>query len=684
MPGFNPPRLKTLILMGEYVHPDLAARSLDTFSEQTYIYSIYGSTEASSALVCNIRESYRQDEDLVLGEPITADVQLLVLGSDLTPVVAGQIGRLYIAGTALFTEYLKNPTLTESVLVRAPGFPTRLYDTNDEVRLLSDNSLNFVGRVDDTVKIRGFRVELKEVERALMLNADVHQAAVLVRRNQSGAASLIAFVTPSTVDRSQVYKSLKSKLPAYMIPSTVVGLDVFHYTLSGKLDRIRMLQEHALDKTVDIQGRKLSETEVAVSEAWALTLEHRDFTLDCNFFEMGGTSLTVFALISRLRKSFSLERSQLSEQSIYSTPTLQEQSDLIDGLLGNTQVLDPIGGPLLVSLRKGKDGSKAPLFVIPSAGGTPGAYEQIVSSLATTREVIGVRDPYIWGQREATEGFRPWVELYLKAIRGRQPHGPYYLCAYSSAGAFGYEIAHMLVDGGEQVALLALIDPLALDRRGPWRYGWWALRATYSRPSIRWLVKVAGWLRIPAVAGLRAINRVDVDNNYAPSAGEFEDIARYARQNKNHLINFSTLMELNSGISFSLTEEDFLEKHPKQYLGVLLARVKAHMPDVDLETIERIIVQYELQVRTQHAYKLRKYDGIVVLIQPATQYAGLLEALLRAHVANLQVRRLSLGTPSPRTRAICDRFGYLQPHYRCMRDLQFVNGLAKELDSLLE
>src|SRR6185437_294829 len=168
MPSFKAPDLRVLVLMGEYVPPALAVRALEAFPPTTRTYSIYGSTEASSTLVCDLRASSRAVAELPLGAPISADVQALVLDDSLQPVPSGSEGMLYIGGSALFSGYHRDPTLTAAAQTERDG--RQIYRTQDRVRVLADGALEFAGRVDDTVKIRGFRIELREVERVLAAN----------------------------------------------------------------------------------------------------------------------------------------------------------------------------------------------------------------------------------------------------------------------------------------------------------------------------------------------------------------------------------------------------------------------------------------------------------------------------------------------------------------------------------
>jgi acyl-CoA synthetase (AMP-forming)/AMP-acid ligase II/acyl carrier protein len=380
MPGFVAPPITVLVLMGEYVHPGLAGRAVRAFPEQTQLFSIYGSTEASSTLVCDLRASFRPGEELPLGTPISPDVRAHVLGTDLAPVAPGDAGMLYVGGPALFKEYLKDPALTASVLVGAPEGAGNLYNSHDQVRLTPDGSLQFVGRVDDTVKIRGFRVDLQEVERTLLLHPGISQGAVLTSESGAGSAMLLAFYTPATVDQASVYQALRDRLPAYMVPSVLVGLSALPRTPSGKIDRRRLLEDYA-SRAVTAQSRDLSETEARVTRVWKDVLKHGDIRLDSSFFEVGGTSLTVFAALHRLREAFGLDRTRLSDQSLYQFPTVADLASYIDSVKRGDAPLTTARNAVLVNLKMGADRSLPPFFVIAPSGGTLGAYEKLARAL---------------------------------------------------------------------------------------------------------------------------------------------------------------------------------------------------------------------------------------------------------------------------------------------------------------
>lgn len=684
MPGFEAPPVRVLVLMGEYLHPTLAGRAIAAFPSGTAIFSIYGSTEASSTLVCDVRRSWRGETELPLGKPIAPEVQPFVLGPALEPVAAGESGLLHIAGPALFTGYFRNPGLTAEVLVRSPRDAAPLFNTHDQVRLLADGSLEFVGRIDHTVKVRGFRVDLGEVERALQLAPGVRQAIVMLGGTAAENPPLIAFCTPASVDQAALFAALRERLPAYMVPSVLVGLDAFPLTASGKADRRKLLEHFAHRAKAAVPAESLSATEARVLEIWRGVLGHGEIRRESHFFEIGGTSLSVFTAVHRLRQAFDLDRAGLSEHSIYQYPTLRQLADHIDQLKSGATAAAPAQATVAVTLKTG-DRSRPPLFVIASSGGTLGAYDRLAKVLKTDREIVGIRDPYVWGGREPTAGYQEWISIYVEAIRERQPAGPYFVCAFSSAGAIGYEIARHLIRAGEEVAQLILIDPIGIAGELRGDFGYRFFEAYFRGRRSKLLARAIGWWWRVSGAGHRQRKRPG-DNDFAMTRAEFERRAAAARRDPKVMRDLSSLFELNTGLPYAMTEADFAGVEPERYLATFLARVKSVTPDVDPETIERILVQYYcLQLPMIHHYRLERYDGRVELFEPAGPQVGLHAAHFRPYVRSLGVHVLPVGAPSERMAFACQNLSRsLRTHYRSMRDDLFVAKLADALSPMLK
>jgi hypothetical protein len=394
----------------------------------------------------------------------------------------------------------------------------------------------------------------------------------------------------------------------------------------------------------------------------------------------------VFAAVHRLREAFGLDRTLLSDQSLYRFPTIEGLASYIDRVKSGGAPLVALNNAILVTLKKGDDAGLPPLFVIASSGGTLGAYDKLAKALTSRRDVIGVRDPFVWGERDPTMSFQSWVALYVDAIRERQPLGPYYLAAYSSAGAFGYEVAQHLRRDGQEVALLALIDPLGIDQKSIRRLGYWAFRARFMRSSFKRLVRLIGWLSLPVRGFFRDGDAWGGESNQVGTKDEFLRCAAQARTNKSHIAGLSALLELNTGLPLTLADADLSHVEAEQYLAVLLARVKTVAPEIEPSAIENIAIQYYcLQTRAMQDYRLRSYQGKVVIFEPEGPDQGLVSAQFRPHVRNLRVRYVKLGPQSERARTVSECFAEgLRPHYLSMRDDEFVRTLAEELEGLLE
>jgi amino acid adenylation domain-containing protein len=675
MPGFVAPPLRALTLMGEAVDGALADLAVAAFAGTPSIVSIYGSTESSSSLVADLRTPRQGGEAPALGVPLDDTIEAVVLDEALRPVADGKPGMLYLAGPQLFTEYAKDPAGTAAAYADCPDGQRR-YRTDDLVRRGEDGSLHFVGRTGDTVKVRGFRVDLREVEAALAAAPGVSHAAAVPVEN-----GLAAFVAPATVSTSEVTRVLKDRLPAQMIPSTVVALAEFPRAANGKIDRRRLAADWAA-RPAAAEVLVGTELERRVAAVWREVLGPAAITPTTNFFEAGGTSLTVFAVVHRLRSALGLTQKQLTDLSIYRYPTVEALALHLSELAsGAPQSADPTAG-IVVSLSAGADHALDPVFLIAPAGGALGPYDKVVARLTGPRPLLGIRDPFLWDGRDLGTGFGGWIDCYLAAIRDSQPTGPYRIVAYSSAGALGYEIARRLRQDGAEVARLILVDPVALDSSSWRRYGYWTMLARGMPPLLVRVLLAGGRLRALIPGALRGRASRPSEWNLAPAAfARFED---EVRRNRAHLQRLSVLLELSSGLPVALSDAELDATPPEGYEGLLLERLRQAGSDIDAHVFDRMVVQYEVQVRTQHAYRLRPFDGDTFLFSPASPYARFLAVQFGPYLRRLDARALPLGTPSEEVRELTRNFHPgIRSHYLCMRDDTFTAALAAELDRLL-
>ncbi|MBA8924142.1 amino acid adenylation domain-containing protein/non-ribosomal peptide synthase protein (TIGR01720 family) [Kutzneria viridogrisea] len=280
----------TFALAGEALSADLV-RKIRTALPGARLVNIYGPTEAT---VYATSWPVAQDGRVLIGAPLTG-CRCYVLDRDLNPVPPGVAGELYLAG-GLARGYLGRPGLTAERFVANPFDGGRMYRTGDLARWTADGEIDYLGRVDHQVKVRGFRIELGEVEHVLTGAPGVTAAAVLAR---SGSALVGYVTTESTMDFEQVLAHCRSRLPAYMVPTTLVPLTEFPLTPSGKLDRAALPEPGAV-AAVDEAGTGDVTAEL-LAGIFAEVLDLPRVGERDNFFSLGGDSILSLRVVGKAR-----------------------------------------------------------------------------------------------------------------------------------------------------------------------------------------------------------------------------------------------------------------------------------------------------------------------------------------------------------------------------------------------
>ncbi|NMN94234.1 non-ribosomal peptide synthetase [Antrihabitans stalactiti] len=287
--------LAVLAVAGEAVSPDLVGR----WADGRALINLYGPTEFT--IWATGSTPLKNGAPITIGGPVTGSAAL-VLDERLRPVPMGIAGELYLAGPALARGYHLRPDLTASRFVANPFDPSqRMYRTGDVVRWTHDYTLDYVGRSDFQVKVRGLRIELGEIDAALMREDDVEFATTLGVDGPSGATVLVSYVVPTsgaTIDPTGLKERLAAQLPNYMVPTAIVELAAIPLTAVGKLDR------KALPAPVfETRAFRAPETDAerALVEVYAQVLGIADVGVDDSFFELGGDSILAIQLVSRAK-----------------------------------------------------------------------------------------------------------------------------------------------------------------------------------------------------------------------------------------------------------------------------------------------------------------------------------------------------------------------------------------------
>ncbi|HYO56341.1 non-ribosomal peptide synthetase [Archangium sp.] len=320
--------LERIICSGEALPANLAERCLERLGAE--LHNLYGPTEAAVDVTWWACRRGEHRSSIPIGRPID-NTRIYLLSPHLHPVPVGVRGELYIAGEGLARGYLGRPELTAERFVPDPfsgEAGARMYRTGDVARFLEDGSIEYLGRVDFQVKIRGLRIELGEIEAALAQHPAVRETVVVVREEGSGGARLVAYVVAhagQTVHEGELRACVSGKLPEYMVPAALVVLEKLPLSPNGKVER-RALPAPALRDAEDFVAPRTPGEEL-VAGIWAQLLGVPRVGRHDNFFALGGNSLRATQAASRLRNAF---KAELPLRWIFEAPTVSALAQRLD------------------------------------------------------------------------------------------------------------------------------------------------------------------------------------------------------------------------------------------------------------------------------------------------------------------------------------------------------------------
>jgi amino acid adenylation domain-containing protein len=483
------PQLR-MLCGGEALSRELADRLLVRSPE---LWNMYGPTETTVwSAACRVTAD---DAPVPIGPPI-ANTQFYLVDRDGKPVPSGTAGELLIGGDGVATGYWRMPEATQERFVpdtfrNLPG--ARVYRTGDLARMLPDGRLQFLGRADEQIKIRGFRVELGEIETALLRHPDVRQAVAVAGEGAAKETTVFAYVVlrqGAGARREDVMAALRKRLaetlPAYMRPTAILPLDALPRLPNGKIDRKGLPRPSTSGSPVNgAPLGPLSDMESRLMAMWRDVLGLQTIDPTGNFFDLGGHSFLAARLLARVEAEFGR---RISLSALFEAPTFDAFVRLVERAWHREQDF-AFDFRQVVRLRPQSE--QRGIFAINNTGIFFSLSKALGESLPVT--ALQLFDPTVH-QDLADSTVEEVAARYAALIRQLEPSGPYALLGWCNGGVLAFEIARQLRAAGQDVGWVVVIDTWAPGYLN--RLGW--LRSKLADYSYRWQMVALDWAKVRA------------------------------------------------------------------------------------------------------------------------------------------------------------------------------------------
>ncbi|MGE5342713.1 MAG: non-ribosomal peptide synthase/polyketide synthase [Candidatus Omnitrophota bacterium] len=451
--------LKYLLVTGEAVKPGLIEKWFLRYPGINVV-NAYGPTEASDDITHYIMDSAPETEHVSIGSPVQ-NMRIYIVDRSMKLCPIGVKGELIVSGVGVGRGYLNKPELTSERFTRCHLTPTKsfcpafykkraaggiYYKTGDLARWLPDGNIEFFGRLDHQVKIRGFRIELGEIESRLLQHEDIKEAVVIHRTDERGDRYLVAYLVPlKTLGPSQFEELnalLLKSLPDYMIPSYFVTLDQIPLTPNGKVDRKALPEPQRVVGGKSVNGPR-NYIEKRLIGLWAeiLGLDGETIGIDDNFFALGGNSLSLIKLFSKITNEFGVT---IPMNELYHAPVIRSISRFLF-----TKNADSREEPVVLLNRR----CDRHIFGFPPQLGYGLSYLPLAHLIEKEANHSFYAFSFI-------EGMEPGERIlkYKTIITELQPEGPYILFGYSAGGILAFQVARALEESGLAVSDIILYD----------------------------------------------------------------------------------------------------------------------------------------------------------------------------------------------------------------------------------
>ena len=560
--------LRRIVTVGEPLLQDLPFEWKHKFNHPAQIVNIFGQTE-TTGLITNFPVS-KSDIDasrvVSIGKPIP-ETQVYILDPEsLLQIRDGEIGELCVSNACVAKGYLNNSILTNTKFLPNP-FNTNnrnfLYRTGDLARYSPDGNIEYLGRSDQQVKIRGMRVELGEIEAVILSGNSVKEVAVVTQTRVNYGDILVAFLSTQGNQNISVEKlrnSVKAVLPTHMVPVSFIILNELPRTPNGKIDRKALIEYKIPDDEFDSkENTSFSKSEQKLLKIWKRLFKKNSVKITDNFFDdLGGDSLLAVLLFLEIEKEFD---QNLAISNLYTSPTIETLAKLLNNREGGREFHS------LVPIKP--SGTENPLFLVHGAGGNVLIYRDLSKHLLENMPVYGLQS---YGLEDASSPLTTIEEManaYVSEIKKIQPSGPYFLCGYCMGGTVALQMAQELKSNGDDIAFLGMLE-------------------TYN------------WSRLP-------------DRSFYDKAKFLGEKIIY------HWKNF-TLLSSTGKTSFLTTKFNDLKKRTRIWLGRLISILRENKYSKS-NSLTRQSEIWKLNDMACFKYQANYYDGRLTIFLPKKKYS---------------------------------------------------------------
>jgi len=467
------PRLIFWVSSGEALPAGLCHRFRQQLPGCTLL-NLYGSSEVAADATYYDTRAWDGATPVPIGRPI-ANMRVYLLDEGGQHVPQGEIGEIHVAGAGLARGYLNLPDLTAERFISDPFRPQGLgllYKTGDLGRYRPDGTIEYHGRNDHQIKVRGRRIELGEIEAALAGHPAVREAVVVACDYDYGAGELddrriVAYMVPDhprALSGTTLRGYLRERLPTYMVPSTFVPLDALPLTPNGKVDRGALPVPDTVALSAGPVVAPTSVVEERLVGLWEELLGIRPIGIRDNFFELGAHSLLAVRLIDEIERLFG---SRLSLATLFEEPTVAHLATALHGAGEAEQ--DDAGATRLTGLVTVQpirdDSARRPLYFVHGDFWGGGFYTLNLSRHLGSDQPFYAFEQHGLHDERVPDTIEAMAAHHVRTLRAHQPDGPYLLGGHCSAGLIAFEMARQLKGQGQRVDLLALVHTAVESRQ---------------------------------------------------------------------------------------------------------------------------------------------------------------------------------------------------------------------------